>query len=260
VSVVPDRTSVAPGQPLELQYRFVRMSGAPALAAGQWVFVHMLDEDGRLLWTDDHQPPVAADAWGADPVEYRRTMFVPRIPLAGDVRIAVGLVNPASAQRAPLAGRDRGDRSYDVAAVTIVPADSGESPAYGEGWYDPERDEGEPGRPWRWSAGSGRLTFRNPRRDARLVLEVDQPIAGTALQRIEARIGADVVGAFALRPGSGRVIERITVPAARLGTADAVEITIGVDPTFVPASTAGLSSSDDRTLGVRLFNAHLSAR
>lgn len=258
--MVPAGPNVAPGQLLELQYRFTRVPGAPAPAAGSLVFVHFLDEGGQLLWTDDHQPPVPPETWASEPVEYRRAMFMPRIPLAGRVSIAVGLVNPASGERAILAGHDRGDRAYDAAAVTIVRADDGELPAYGDGWYDPERDDGEPGRPWRWSAASGTMTFGNPRRDARLVLELDQPMAGVAPQRVDVRIGSEVVATLSPMPGKGRTIEPIQVPAASLGTGDAVEVTLAVDPTFVPASTADLKNSDTRTLGVRLFNAHLSAR
>ena len=44
---------------------------------------------------------------------------------------------------------------------------------------------------------------------------------------------------------------------ARLGTAPTVELNIHVQPTFVPATTAGLGSQDTRELGVRVFNVHV---
>ena len=45
------------------------------------MFVHFLDADRELMWTDDHEPPTPVRQWkpGAT-IEYTRTMFIPKFP------------------------------------------------------------------------------------------------------------------------------------------------------------------------------------
>ena len=45
-----------------------------------------------------------------------------------------------------------------------------------------------------------------------------------------------------------------------LGSEETVELEIVPSETFVPAGIPALANSDRRTLGVRVFNAHLAAR
>ena len=49
-------------------------------------------------------------------------MFVPRNTAAGEVRIEAGVFSRSSGERLPLAGQDRGMRSYEVATLTVTPA------------------------------------------------------------------------------------------------------------------------------------------
>ena len=60
-SVTLAQNDAAIGTPLEMAYRFVVAPNAPAFADDYWVFVHFLDTDGELMWTDDH-PASSADA------------------------------------------------------------------------------------------------------------------------------------------------------------------------------------------------------
>jgi hypothetical protein len=52
----------------------------------------------------------------------------------------------------------------------------------------------------------------------------------------------------------------IDLTADQLADADTVDITVAVDRTFIPAAVPALKSSDQRELGVRVFNAYVEVR
>ena len=137
------------GAPLTATYTFNVPSGGAALPADQWVFVHALDDSNELLWTDDHAPATPSQEWRAGtPVTYSRTMFVPRNTPPGRVRFEAGVFSRSSGSRLPLAGQDRGMRSYEVASMTVAAATN--PVVASDGWFDAESGEA-PGREWRWS-------------------------------------------------------------------------------------------------------------
>jgi hypothetical protein len=241
------------GAPLTVTYSFSLPSGAAALPKDQWVFVHALDESNELVWTDDHVPPTPTQDWRpGTPITYPRTMFVPRSVMAGHLRLEAGLFSRASGQRLPLAGQDRGMRSYEVAGLTVVPANN--PVAAEQGWYDPETGE-SPGREWRWSKRESHLSFDNPRAPVTLYLQFDQPVAGLpASQAVEVRGPSGVLASLPVPSGAPQ-LAKVPLTAAQLGTAERVDVTLAVDSTFVPAATAQLKSTDPRELGIRLLNA-----
>ncbi len=99
------------------------------------------------------------------------------------------------------------------------------------------------------------MSFRNPKRDAVLFLQLDQPVkAFPEPQQVEVRIGPTVIDSFALPPGI-RDLRRIAVSADQFGAGETVTVTIAVDRTFVPISVPALRSTDSRELGVRVFRA-----
>jgi hypothetical protein len=256
ISVRASQATAEPGAPIEIDYRLSPLPGALPLAGTYWVFVHALDESGMLLWTDDHAPPSQPSTWGTAPLDYRRTMFVPRIPYTGRVWIEAGLFSRDDGTRVPV---DRRAQTPDAASFEMRPASNAVFVSFGDGWHGAERDAGETAREWRWSKGDARITFRNPRRDAVLWLELDQPVAAVGAQTVELRIGPERLGSIGVTPGARR-IERVALPAARLGTTPTVDLELHVQPTFVPASTAGIANQDTRELGVRVFNAYVAAR
>lgn len=256
MTVKPGRPSVEAGAPIDLDYRLVAVTGVPPVSGACWVFVHMLDDAGTLLWTDDHALPSCPSSWGTAPVGYQRTMFVPRIPYTGRVRIETGLFTPADGKRLALAGTDRGSHAYDVASFEMTPASNAVFVSFGDGWHGAERDAGETAREWRWTTRDARLSFRNPWRDAVLWLELDQPVAAVGAQTVEFRAGSELLATMQLAPGARR-IDHVALPASRLGSAPTVDLDLHVRPTFVPASIPGLKSADTRELGVRVFNVHV---
>jgi hypothetical protein len=260
-SVTLSRGEAAVGSPIEMRYRFAVAADAPAFAEDYWVFVHFLDVDGELMWTDDHQPPTPARAWkpGAT-IDYTRTAFIPKFPYTGETRIEVGLFSPQSGDRLPLAGDNQGMRSYRVATFTLGLQTNNVFVVFNNGWHETETSDEGAGLEWQWSKRESTLSFRNPRRDALVFLQLDQPAKAFAEpQRVEVRLGSEVVDRFAL-PAGQRELRRIEVPARLFGDGETVEMVIAVDRTFVPASVPELRSTDARELGVRVFRAFVEPR
>ena len=108
-TVTLSRAEAAIGVPVEMKYRFVVAANAPKIAEDDTVFVHFLDTDGELMWTDDHQPAVPTTQWQpGQTIEYSRTMFVPKFPYSGETSVIVGIYSPKSGARVALDGPTRG--------------------------------------------------------------------------------------------------------------------------------------------------------
>jgi len=260
-SVTVDRTDAAIGMPLEMAYRFVVAPNAPAITDDYWVFVHFLDTDGELMWTDDHPPAVPTRQWKpGQTIEYPRTMCVPKFPYVGQTRIEIGLFSPESGTRLPLTGETRGQRAYGVGTFTLRQQTDNLYVVFKDGWHETEVADENAGLEWQWSKKDATLAFRNPMRDVILYFQCDQPVQVLgAQQRVELRIGPSVIESFTLPPGP-RELHKIPVSAAQLGNADTVEVAITVDKTFVPATITQLKSSDGRELGIRVFRAYVQAK
>ena len=256
------RADAAVGSPMDMNYRFVVAPDAPAFAEDYWVFVHFLDADGELMWTDDHEPKTPARKWtpGAT-VEYSRTMFVPKFPYVGETRVEIGLFSPTSGERLPLSGTTRGQRSYAVATFDLRLQSDNLFVVFRDGWHETEVGDETSGIEWQWSKKEATLSFRNPKRDVVFFLQADQPVmALPEPQQVEVRIGQAVVDTFILSPGAPRDLRRINISAGQLGDADTVEMAIAVDKTFVPASIPQMRSTDTRELGIRVFRAFVQPK
>jgi hypothetical protein len=254
-TVTMSKPVAAIGSPVEMTYRFVVAPTFPNLTEDYLVFVHFLDDNRELMWTDDHDPPTPVRRWKAGSnVQYSRTMFIPKFPYVGETTVEVGLYSPTSGNRLPLTGTTEGQRSYRVAAFDMRLESDPLVVVFASGWYETEVASEGAGREWQWSRKDATLSFRNPRRGVRVYLQVDQPSkeAFTEPQRVEARIGQAVVDSFMLAPGATE-LRRMEIPAEQLGGAETIEMTISVDKTFVPAAIPTLKSADPRELGIRVF-------
>jgi hypothetical protein len=260
-TVTVARSDAAVGMPLEMNYRFVVAPNAPAFTDDYWVFVHFLDADGEMMWTDDHQPPVPARQWKpGQTIEYPRTTFVPKFPYVGETRIEVGLFSPKTGARLPMTGETKGQHSYAVAKFNLRLQTDNLYVVFKDGWHETEvADEGS-GIEWQWSKKNATLAFRNPMRDVLFYFQCDQPVQGLgAQQRVELRIGSTVFDSFMLAPGQ-KELRKVPVSKAQLGDTDTVEVEVAVDRTFVPASMTQLKSTDPRELGIRVFRAYVQPR
>ena len=255
-SITLSRPDAAIGSPMDMTYRFAVAADAPAFAEDYWVFVHFLDSDGELMWTDDHAPATPTRQWKpGSTVEYARTMFVPKFPYVGETRIEIGLFSTTTGTRLPLAADTAGQRAYQIATFNLRLQSDNLFVVFRDGWHETEVGDEGTGLEWQWSKQTGTLSFRNPKRDVVLYLQADQPAAAFAEpQRVEVRFGPDVIDSFAL-PSGIRELRRVPIAASRFGTADTVEMTVSVDKTFVPALVPALRSNDARELGIRVFRA-----
>jgi hypothetical protein len=255
-AVALSRPDAAVGSPIDMTYRFVVGGNAPAFAEDYWVFVHFVDADGELMWTDDHRPPTPTRQWKpGSTIDYARTMFIPKFPYTGETRVEIGLFSPETGARLPLEGQNEGMRSYRVAVFNLRLQSDNVFVVFNNGWHETEVADETTGLEWQWTRRDATLSFRNPKRDTVFFLQLDQPVNAFAEpQKVEVRIGPTPIDTFTL-PVGVRELRRVPVTADQFGAAETVEMTIAVDRTFVPASVPALRSTDPRELGVRVFRA-----
>jgi hypothetical protein len=260
-TVTLTRSEAAIGMPIEMAYRFVVAATAPAFTEDDTVFVHFLDADGELMWTDDHEPPVPTTQWKpGQAIEYSRTMFIPKFPYSGETSVIVGLYSPRSGARVPMAGQTKGQREYQVASFNLHTQTDNLYVVFKDGWHETEVAEEASGLEWQWSKKTATLAFRNPMRDVLFYFLCDQPVKVLgAPQQVELRIGPTVIDSFAL-PAGTRELRNVNLTSAQLGNGETVEVTVAVDRTFVPATTTQLKSTDSRELGIRVFRAYVQAK
>lgn len=250
------RSKVALGSPVEVTYKFTAAANAPNLGPRR-VFVHFLDADDELMWTDDHEPPTPTTEWKpGQTVEYSRTMFIPSYPYVGAAKVVAGIYTPGSNERVKLTNEDRGDRSYKVVDFELLPQTENIFVIFKDGWHPAEVvSEGAGRTEWQWTKKEATLSFRNPKRDVVLFLQVDNPATGPiAAQQLTINIGDQVLTTVPLSATEAPV-RKYTITAAQLGQGDMVEMKFIADKTFVPALEASMKSGDPRELGVRVFHA-----
>jgi hypothetical protein len=220
-----------------------------------------MDREGDLLWTDDHQPDRPVGQWKAgETIQYTRTVFVPKLSYVGPISVDLGIYSPRTGDRLPLGGQSVGMRAYRVAQFNKRDAGNDVFLVFKNGWHDTEVADPSSGIEWQWSKKEAVLSFRNPRRDIELFLDVDQPVTVISPpQHVELHIGPSVVDSFDLPPGQ-RTLRRVNLSAAQLGGADTVELTIIVDRTVIPATIPSLKSGDSRELGIRVFHAYVEPK
>jgi hypothetical protein len=264
VSMTPSRTRAAIGSPLEFAYRFDVAPDA-AIGGDYKVFVHVLDADERMVWNDDHDPPIPTSSWTPGQViEYTRTLFVPAFSIVGDVTVAVGLYRDDG--RLPLEGpdeadRDDTDRAYRVAGLHLLPETENVFVIYKSGWHPDEfSPEAPEAQSWKWTQGTAVLSFLNPRRDITFYLEYDTrpDVFADTPQQVAIKAGDRTIETFAADHVGPRLL-RIPIPADALGTAEMAELRIEVDRTFVPANLPA-GGKDTRELGIRVYHAFVEGR
>ena len=223
------------------------------------VFVHIVNDDGELMWTDDHDPPQPTSTWAPDTtVAYTRAMFVPRYPYLGPAAIHLGLYSRETGMRLPLLGEDVGQRTYRVQDIRLLPPSDNVVLTYGSGWHDREAEPNDELHQWRWMQKIGSLSFRNPQRESLLYLHIEGVKPYDEPQRLTVSASDHVVARLEIKPGD--IVRKIPLTTAVLGSERTAELTLEVDQTFVPRTLAHLNSADDRELGVKVLHAVLALR
>ena len=255
-----NRTRVALGGPVQMTYQFTRSADAPLFDEDYRVFVHFLDADGEMMFSDDHDPPVPTTSWEpGQRITYDRRLIVPIYPYIGEATIAVGLYSPTSGERLSLAAEQLGQRAYRVAAIEMTPQSESGLLVFEDGWYGPESIPGQLDREWRWSGGHATISFRNPRVDSTLHLEVDgRPELLERPQVLTLSIEETVLETIELA-SEAPAYHVVPLSAGVLGEADTVRLTLDVDPTFVPAVVTNGENADGRELGAAVFYAFIES-
>jgi hypothetical protein len=257
MTVTMQRTRLPLGSPVEMTYRFTIAPDAPSIGSRR-VFVHFLDQEDELMWTDDHDPPTPTTQWTAGrTIEYTRTMFVPVYPYVGPAKVIGGVYTAGSNERVKLSGNDRGDRSYELQSFELLPQTENVFLIFKDGWHGAEVAPQNKDEEWQWTKKEATLAFRNPRRDAMLFLQVDNPIAQTGgARQVEVRLGDQVLATVPVS-ATELPVHKVPLSTSALGRGDMVELRLVPDRTFVPALEPGSSSGDTRELGVRVFHAYV---
>jgi hypothetical protein len=246
------------GSPLDITYKFVVANDA-RITEDYKVMVHVVDTDGELIFTFDHEPPVPTTQWKpGQTIEYTRTEFVPIYPYVGEAVIELGLYT--AQKRLPLAGEDAGQRAYKVAKVQLQPQTENVFLVSKDGWHPPETPEHNTSVEWQWTKQSATYAFKNPKKDCLFYLDVDHP--GNVFlepQQVQVSVGGQQVDQFTLKAGQ-QELRKIPITAAQFGTGDMAEIQIAVDKTYVPALVNAAYKKDSRELGVRVFHAYVQPR
>jgi hypothetical protein len=245
------------GSPVEVTYKFEVAANAPAFDQDYRVFVHFLDADEERMWTDDHEPAVPTSKWKAGQVvQYTRTMFIPVYPYIGDAHVRLGLYSPRDQKRLPLTGEDKGQMSYDVATLTLLPHSENVFLLYKDGWHPSEVAPDNTTIEWQWSKKLATLSFRNPKKDSLFYLHADNPAAYAEAQTVVVKANGVPVDTIAVAPRK-ELLHKTRLTSAQLGSGDMVELTLEVDKTWVPALVPDANSRDPRELGIRVFHAFI---
>ena len=148
------------GRPITLHFSWVA-GGLATLARPHRVFVHFIDADGRLAFTDDHAPPVDIRQWRpGSRYEYVRRVILPDRP--GDLSIRVGLFSGSFPYKTTVTdGRSGGQGFPTVASIRVRenPAGAEEAIAGGAGFDPWEADSRATLRSFRWTHRRGRFLF-----------------------------------------------------------------------------------------------------
>lgn len=254
----PSRARAPLGSPIEVTYRFTVAQNAK-FDDSYRVFVHFMDSDDELMWSDDHMPPTPTTQWQpGQTIEYKRTLFIPVYPYIGQTSVRMGLYKDD--KRAALNGEDVGGRAYKVGTIELLPQSENVFVIFKDGWHTAEVAQDNPAIMWQWTKRVGTLAFKNPKRDVWFYLNLDgRPDLLPAPQDVTVSVGDQVVDTFKVADREP-VMRKISIPAAQLGTADMVEMKLDTGVSFVPAQTPVAKSGDQRELGVRVFHAFVEPK
>jgi hypothetical protein len=252
VSLSKDR--VALGSPVKITYRF-QVAANATFDKDYWVFVHVLNPQGELLWNDDHLPATPTTKWApGQTVEYTRTVFVPNYPYIGEATMRIGLYSQSDGKRLVLSAPEASRREYTVARMELLPQSENVFLIYKEGWHPAEVDAANPNSEWQWTQKRAAFSFRNPKKDSNFYLEYD---ARTDLfnppQQATVKIGDAVLTTFAADSRERKLLI-LPVTAAQLGSGDMVEMSIELDKTFKPGG------ADTRELGFRVYHTFIEPK
>jgi hypothetical protein len=255
-AVTFSRSRAALGSPIEATFRFEVAPGA-RLDQDYRVLLHFIDDDGELMWADDHDPAVPTSKWTpGQVVEYTKTLFIPIYPYVGNASVHLGLYSTRDQSRLPLDAPTEGMREYQVATLELLPTSENILVLYKDGWHQIETASGNSAVEWQWAKKSATLSFRNPGKPVVFYLHADSPGSYAEPQKAELKINGQVVDSFDIQPRQ-EFIHQTRLTPEQLGSTDVVDLTLDLDKAWVPALTPGSNNQDPRELALRVFHAYV---
>lgn len=237
-----------------LTYKFTVAADAK-FAKDYYVFVHVLDQDGEQMWTDDHLPPTPTSQWKpGQTIEYKRTIFVPNYPYIGPAVVRLGLYDRDTNTRLVLNAPEASRREYVVARFEVLASSENIFTITESGWHPVEVDAKNPQTEWSWTQKTAVTRFRNPRKPVTLYIQYDaRPDLFTPPQQVTLKIGDQAIAQF---PADSKAptLKTFDLTADQLGSADMVDLVFEVDRTFKPGGT------DPRELGIRIFHVYIEPK
>ena len=242
------------GSPVKVTYKFVVAPDAK-FTTDYWVFVHVLDPTGELLWTEDHLPSPPTSSWKpGQTVEYTRTVFVPNYPYIGEAHVRLGLYDPPTGKRLPLNAQEKSRREYEVTKFQILASSENIFLIDKEGWHLNEVDPQNPQNEWKWTKKAATLSFRNPKKDSTIYFQYDARVdLFSPPQQLSIKVNGQEIAAM---PADAKfpTLKSVPVTAAQLGTGDMVDLVFELDRTFQPGGP------DPRELGIRIFHTYVEPK
>ena len=247
-----DKQRVAVGSPLEMHYRFDIAPESEPISKNNTVFVHFVNSQGELLFTDDHEPPTPTSSWqSGTTIEYRRTFFVPLSSPPGALSVQIGLYDPDTGNRVRLTGNGSGQTNHGGAPIVLENEDTPVRIKFDEGWYGIEFSADNPSIQWRWSDRIATFSFNNPKMDSVMYLFADTH-AEAFNDPLEVRIQIGRLEIARFRVGTGDpVLRRIHIPGTALGATDRVVLNFVGDKAFIPSKQR--MGDDERRLSLRVY-------
>lgn len=255
VKVTLDRNEVVLGSVVGMSFQFSILEEHVGLTEDYRVFVHFVDADGEVMWTDDHNPPQSTSNWiPGQIVKYDRKVFLPMYPYIGTATIRVGLYSANGGERLALVGDDDGSLSYTGGRLELLPQSENVFLIFQDGWHDLEVIPGDNDVQWRWTMANATISFRNPRSDVLLYLRADgRPDLVGGPQEVVLEIEGREVARFLIETTQVELRE-LPISQEQLGDQNMVELGIVVDGAFIPAERVEADNGDTRELGIRVFD------
>jgi hypothetical protein len=255
VKVMLDRNAAVLGSVVGMSFQFSILEEHVGLTENYRVFVHFVDAEGEVMWTDDHNPPQPTSNWiPGQIVEYDRKVFLPMYPYIGTATIRVGLYSASGGERVALVGDDDGSLSYKGGTLELLPQSENVFLIFQDGWHDLEVMPDDHDMQWRWTMANATVSFRNPRSDVLLYLRADgRPDLVGGPQGVVLEIEGREVARFLIETTQAELRE-IPISQEQLGDQNIVELGIVVDGAFIPAERVEADNGDTRELGIRVFD------
>ncbi|MFP3940077.1 MAG: hypothetical protein ACLF0P_07210 [Thermoanaerobaculia bacterium] len=248
LKVDPATIELPHGSFVDLRFAWEQLAPLGGASDSRRVFVHLLDAEGRLVRTFDHDPEGpwrAGESWTYTTRIYQSFLAPPLPP--GTYALTAGLYD-AEGNRWPLAveGETVDEGEYQVARVE-VPESGPDQPtlAFSQAWSPTLAGSDRQVLGYRWLNGTGEIALQEVPGSGTLWLGLRVPPEGGELQRRmndpEAPAGAaprveiDTSCSGFQAQVSGEGAHRVDVPV----TPEGEGCTVTLDPNYVMATLAG---------------------